>query len=395
MTATIAVNEFPATRVVVHVPGVGAWYADVDFADEAAELPTAPFACRIRIDAVTLVGTVEPRRNGTFGLQRRCRIVGGANGWGALVKAKSYHNDAGVRGSLVAQDVAKEVGESLPDAVVIASPMGNDYLRPALERGKPVPAARVLEDACRGVPWRVDYDGVTRVRPRTPPTPEATDYTVIEQDPRHGSITLALDDVSKIGVGTLLTAHLDTPVRVTALEISAAPDGIRMIAWCGGERSALADTMRAIVEQCGAATLDGTYRYRVLGMNVDRVDLQRCGNRKDLPNTVATSMWPGASGVHAKLTRGCEVLVCFIDGDRAQPAIVGFVGKGGPGWLPEELSLCDGNAGIARVGDIVNFFFPPLIPFSGTIAGSPVVGTLTITTPGIGAIQSGAEKAKA
>jgi hypothetical protein len=173
-----------------------------------------------------------------------------------------------------------------------------------------------------------------------------------------------------------------------------------MIVWGGaGEQSALADTLRRIVERVTDGPIYGVYRYRVLGMNSDRVDLQRCGSRKDLPNTIATSMWPGVSGTHAKLARGCEVLVSFIDGDRAQPAITGFVGKGGPGGTPDELSLCGGNAGIARVGDIVNVFFPPTIPFSGTVgvppAGVPIVGVLTITNPGIGAIQSGAEKAKA
>jgi len=45
-------------------------------------------------------------------------------------------------------------------------------------------------------------------------------------------------------------------------------------------------------------------------------------------------MWPGVSGVHATLTPGVEVLVQFIDGNRAKPAIVGFVGKGGAGFAP-------------------------------------------------------------
>jgi len=52
-------------------------------------------------------------------------------------------------------------------------------------------------------------------------------------------------------------------------------------------------------------------------------------------------MWPGVSGVHATLTPGVEVLVQFIDGKRSKPAIVGYVGKGGPSFAPVTIDFGD------------------------------------------------------
>lgn len=403
MSATIAVNGFAATCVEIHVPAIGVWYADVDFADDAPTLPTDPFACSITIaseeSSASFVGTVIPERDGAFGLRRRARIGGGGNGWGKPLAAKSYHNDARVKGALVAQDAAKECGEKLPDASVL-QPLGVDYIRPAIERGVPAAAARTLEDACRGVPWWVGYDGVTRIGARTPPVPAATDYTVIDHHPRLGDVELAIDDVTKVGVGTILDAGLAAPKTVTSLQISAKPESLRLIAWCGsGERTAIVDALRAFVERTTDAQLHGLFRYRVIGMNGDRVDLQRCGDRKDLPNTVATSMWPGVSGSHTVLANGCECLVAFIDGDRAQPAIVSFVGRGGPGDVPTLLELGgkDGDRA-AREGDTVTGLLPPAV-FVGTIVvggvPSPATGAIVWSPPQIIAtISTGSSKVK-
>lgn len=403
MSATIAVNGFSAVCVEIHVPAIGVWYADVDFADDTPDLPTSAFGCSVTIaseeSSAAFVGTVIPERNGTFGLQRKVRIVGGGNGWGKQLTAKSYHNDARVKGSLVAQDAATECGERLPDASAL-QPLGVDYIRPAVERGVPVAAARVLEDACRGVPWWVGYDGITRIGARTPPAPAATDYTVISHHPRLGDVELAIDDVTKVGVGTVLDAGLAAPRTVTSLQISAKPESLRLIAWCGsGERTAVLDALRALIERTTDAHLNGLYRYRVIGMNGDRVDLQRCGDRKDLPNTVATSMWPGVAGAHAQLANGCEVLVAFIDGDRAQPAIVSFVGRGGPGDVPTQLEL-GGPSGspAAREGDTVTGLLPPAV-FVGTIVvggvPSPATGAIVWSPPQIIAtISTGSSKVK-
>lgn len=397
--SVLSVAGNPALSIHVHVPAIGPWYADCDMADDA---PAVAGAVTVQVHDATFQGTVEAPRDGVFGLQRRCRVIGGAGRWGDPVPARSYHNDAGVKASLVAQDVAKEVGESLPDAAALAGiRLGNDYVRQASIAGVPVTASQVLEDACRGAPWWVDYDGITRVGSRTPPVPAASDYDVITHNPRHGDVELAVDDVTRVGVGSVLTAHLDATLTVTSLEIAATAESLRIHAWCGqGERNALADALRGIVERCASPTLDGVYRYRVLQMNGDRVDLQRVGSRKDLPNLVATPMWPGVSGAHATLARGCEVLVAFIDGDRAQPAIIGFVGRGGPGDVPELLELGGKNGlEVSRKGDTVTGMLPPAIVTGTVVVGgvpSPFTGAIVWTPPQfIGQISTGSSKVKA
>lgn len=61
----------------------------------------------------------------------------------------------------------------------------------------------------------------------------------------------------------------------------------------------------------------------------------------------------------------------------------------------ESISFGGGDKPIARVGDSVSCFWPPSVPVTGTLAGSAFVGTMTITSPAAGIIQSGAEKVTA
>jgi hypothetical protein len=153
------------------------------------------------------------------------------------------------------------------------------------------------------------------------------------------------------------------------------------------------DSLRAIVERLTDAKLNGKFRYRVVEMRGDRVDLQRAGTRRDLPDMIAVSMWPGVSGSHAKLAKGTEVLVAFVDGDRAMPIITNFA----PGSVPDELTLGgpSGAAPVARLGDSVTVCWPPNIPFAGTVAGSPFTGEMTILTPASALIEGGRSGIKA
>jgi hypothetical protein len=109
-------------------------------------------------------------------------------------------------------------------------------------------------------------------------------------------------------------------------------------------------------------------------------------------------MWPGLPGAHATLAPGAEVLVQFIGGDRAQPVVTHFVGRGGPGHSPKKLELGgDTGAEAARKGDVVTVVLPPLV-FVGTgvingVPGTPVTGVLTATLPQVtGTITAGSGK---
>lgn len=338
MRAYATVDGEPLVSARVHVPSRGPWFADVEF-ESAPELSGR---VTLRLGELELVGTIDPSHDGTHAGHRRSRIVAGAGGWGTLLAPKAYHNDAGVRARTVAQDAAREAGEELADDPLLEERVGVDYVRQA------GPASRVLEDVLRGAGWWVDYDGVTRVGTRTATTVAANTYEVLEYVPDERVVVLAVDDLRAVGVGSVLTERLDTPQTVSELEINVPADRVRVKAWTGGgesSRGRLEDALRSIVRRSTDDRLFGAWRYRVVQMSGDRVELQAVRRDAGLPDVLPVSMWPGLAGAHAELTGGAEVLVEFIEGDRTMPVIRGFVGKGGPGHAPQEITISVANPG--------------------------------------------------
>lgn len=325
------IDGHPATRVLVHVPGRGPWFADVDLETD----PELEGQVTIALGALELVGTVRATEAGTHGMQRRVRVVAGGGGWGTLLAAKAYHNDARVRAQTVAEDAAREAGETLGDFAPQLERIGVDYVR---QSG---PASRVLEDVIGVVPWWVDYDGVTQVGARSSSTPAADAYEVLEHEPRERVVTLAVDDLSAIGVGSVLSERLDEPQTVRELELDVGAERVRVRAWCGEDAGYghLWGLVRGLARRATDDQLFGVYKYRVVQMSGDRVELQAVRRELGLPDIRPISMWPGLAGAHAELAGGAEVLVSFIDGARTQPIVTGFVGKGGPGHTPQNTTI--------------------------------------------------------
>jgi len=148
------------------------------------------------------------------------------------------------------------------------------------------------------------------------------------------------------------------------------------------------------------------YRYRVVKMSGDRVDLQAVSKDAGLPDTLPVSIWPGVAGASANLTPGAIVLVEFIEGDCTMPIVTHFEAEGGAGFRPVHCFLDaservflgtsatneDGVWPVARVGDAVECLMPPVVPVSGTLSGAPFAGVLTIVDPIVGLITSGSAK---
>jgi hypothetical protein len=390
MTAAhVTVNGRIAIRAKIYVPGIGPWFADVELVEETA-LPTTKVT--LKVGEASFIATPAPSRIGTFGGSFSARLVAGAGGWSSLVKAKDYHNDAGVKAITVARDVASAVGETLGTFVGGSERLGKDYARHV---GL---ASRVIEDAARDAAWWVDYSGVTHVGTRPAVTAKAADYDVLDFDPLQRNVTLAVDRVDAIGIGSILSERLAEPTTIRALEIDCSKEGIRLRASCGdGRQTDLADTLRAVVGRLTDRKLHGIYRYRVLSMQGDRANLQVVKKAGGNPDLVAVSLFPGIPGLDTILTPGAEVLVQFIEGDRGQPVITHFAGKDGIGHVPIEIALCGGSAPVARVGDTITVFLPATAAFAGTVGGSPATGVITFAPPlsTVGIIQSGATKVKA
>lgn len=357
-TPYATINGEPTSLVEVHVAATGPWWADVDCV-EAPDLPATGLVS-LRVGALTLAGAVDPDAAGTFGMQRRVRVIGGAGGWGRLLPAKAYHSDAGVSALLVAQDAAREAGETIVGFASPSARVGVDYVRQA------GPASRALEDVTGGAEWWVNYDGTTTVgtRPTAPAARGA--YELVDYDPRHRVALLAVDDLSLVGIGSVLSDRFDVPATVRELVITVTPDSSRVRVWTGESRiSRMAGIFRALVDRATDSRLHGLWRYRVVRMSGGeltdgRVELQAISRAAGLPDVLPVSCIPGVPGIWASLTPGSEVAVQFLEGDRTMPRVTHYDGKDRPGFLPGRLligAVVDA-AGAARAGDSVRVEIP-------------------------------------
>ncbi len=323
----------PATRAEVLLPAAGVWWADVD----CEQAPALAGAAALRIDTLELRGTIDASRSGTHAQRRTVRLVGGAGAWGTLLGAKHYHNDAGVRTRTVIEDAAREAGETVEiEASVASRSLGIDYVRQA------GPASRALEDALGTATWWVDLAGVTQVASSRPSSPAvAGSYEVLEHDPRERIVVLALDDLTAVSVGSVLSERLDSEQTVRELTLVVESSSVRLRARCGdpARRGALEGAFRSAVERVSGDRLFGRWRYRVVQLSGDRLELQAVRRDAGLPDVLPISMWPGLAGSHAKLALGGEVLVEFLEGSRAMPVVTGFAGKDGNGHVPDEQTL--------------------------------------------------------
>lgn len=391
MTETLVhVDGHRVTRLRFLRANVGAWVAQVDLEDDAELVG----AVALHLGSRVLRGTVDPTATGTHGLQRRARIVAGGGGWGRVLERKGYHNDAGVKARLVAEDAARAAGEQLGAFVPVSERVGVDYVREARA------ASCALEDVLGGAPWWVDDEGITNAGPRPAVELDPASYQVLAYDPRERVATLAVDDPGAVPIGGILSEHLDAPQTVRELELTVTPEELRIRAWCGGGEATpghLAGLFRGLVERATDGKLYGKYRYRVIRMSGARADLQAVRKGAGLPDLAGVSMWPGTAGVHAELSPSAEVLVEFIEGRRSMPIITAFAGADGKGFVPVSLTL-GGESGpeVARKGDAVEVVLPPMV-LVGTVTGvGPVTGTVSATLPkALGVITAGSSKVKA
>ena len=334
MTAYANVNGETVIQGTLRVPNIGPWWAEVVF--EGAPDIADGARVTLNLGALALSGTVDAGHNGVFGEQRRTRIVAGANGWGDLLAAKHYHNDAGVLALAVAQDAAREVGETLGAFEATAAKVGVDYAR---QSGA---AARALEDAAGGAAWWINQAGETIVGTRAAVDAPTDAYEVLECQPGEGLVTLAVDDLSQVWIGSTFSTGLAAPLTAFEIKATISPDNMRVVVWGGGTaggRGRLAGLIVAAVEAVTRRRLFGRYRYRVVEMSADRVKLQAVVSRPGLPDVLPISQKPGVAGAHAKLAGGSIVLVEFLEGDRTLPIVTAYAGKGEEGHAPTELDL--------------------------------------------------------
>ncbi|MCP3886454.1 MAG: hypothetical protein GY700_13490 [Propionibacteriaceae bacterium] len=336
----VTANDMPLASVDLYVPHRGAWWARLEFVDA----PDIEGSVEIAIDELRLTGTIVPDRDGTHGSHRKCLVFAGAAGWGTEVQPLHYRSDTGVRALLVAEDAARAAGETLGTFEPSQEHMGPHYVR---QSGL---ARRVLEEAIGDVLWWVDYEGVTHVSSERP-TVEATedDYRVLDYDPMERLITLEIRDPRGVIVGSSLAEGIDDPQTVRELTLHASSGGLRMQVWTGEGRYGLADSQAyTAYRRYSDGHLWGSWRYRVTRMTGDAIDARPVLSTHGLPELVGVQLSPGVPGCDVDVPAGLEVLVEFIEGNRAYPRIVAFAGHDQSSWTPTRLTL---DAGAIELGD--------------------------------------------
>lgn len=381
----LLVDGIPGTGGRFRRPYAGGWSIAADL--DGARVPSGPV--EVRLAGMTMRGTVDPDRTGTFGERRRVRVVGGL-GWRSQVDRRHHRNDgpSGVSRRLVLESLAGDIGETVVVQDQAEARLGAEFTRPA------GPAGDALRLAIGPWSWWVDLDGVTHVGTRT--VVDAGAHEVLDFDPGRGVAKVAVDELGAVAPGARLRSPLlEAPFVVH--DVTAEVSGGTFVLTCSGAYEAAAGVprmerflrvLRAFVRAFTRRyDFHGVYRYRVVSQAGDRVTLQAVA-RRPLPDVRSITLAPGMPGMRAELQLGGFVLVSFVDGDPAQPVVVGFWRVGEPTWRPATLELDAvgdikvgaGAAPAPREGDTVQIV-GTVTPGTGTVSGVLTILSGTAETP--------------
>jgi hypothetical protein len=361
MRATL--SDRTITRCRLMVPAWGLPFAEVEI-DGRDELGDSTVTLRIS----DLEATMTVLTSGSWRGRRRYRLVGGSGGWGETIPARGYTSDLRVLRATVAADAAAAAGEIIDVSGLSTDSLGGHWTRPE------GPAARTLELlAPQG--WRVGLDGITRFG--APPEVEYVgDATRVDLPDRAvGRIELAPQQGS---VAALVPGAVVDGTVAVDVEHRIADGALRTSLWAAhGASSRLLSALGRIVEQLTARyRFAGSYSYRVVAQDGDRLDLQPERSAAAMPwlSRVRPRYFPGLRVDHQL---GSLVVVQFLDSDPARPVVTGGDDPESEGWLPETVRI-DADGDVEVAGGI----YPVLLngqtglTLKGTVAGNPFELTL-------------------
>ncbi len=160
--------------------------------------------------------------------------------------------------------------------------------------------------------------------------------------------------------------------------------GIRTTLWGrraeGASRELVA--LRRLLEQLDPdRRFRGTYEYRVVTQEGERLSLQPVRMSIGMPELQRVPVRPGISGARANVTLGERVLVTFVDSDPARPSVIAHEDAEGDGFTPLKLEL-DATAELdlgasALLTKIAGGTLPVARQTDPVIAG-PFGGTITV-----------------
>ena len=207
------------TYAIVRIPYSGAWVADLDVDTDTV----MGGKVEIKIGALSLIGTIDPRFSGAFAMNTKLRVVAGNGKIDTGLKAKDYANDLEIKMQTVVADIVREAGEVLDSTYSDPMRFGAHYVRQS------APASRLLRQMV-GSSWWVDLDGVVRIGERAQ-AEIAEDYEVLDFDPRTKIATVSTDNPAAIRIGSVLRGRLSNPIVVLGINLLVDGDKTRLMCW--------------------------------------------------------------------------------------------------------------------------------------------------------------------
>jgi hypothetical protein len=298
----------------------GAWSVDAELEPESLAVNGLPSGkVTLSLGGVSMVGTVDPRSSGTFGPTGKVRVVAGGGGWDQAVPAQDFTNDGGITSTLVYQQTASLVRETVND--LAPATLGSKWERIG------GPASRVFRDA----PWWLDLAGVTQVGAPRPAATADGSLVIHEWDPTRQRIVFSCDTL--LLPNTQLTDARFNGANPVIYDVEQTFDANGSIGWGWATVSACSQ----LVADLKSATLEWTraayrtlYRYRLVQNQGSRYALQAVSKGLGVPDLIPVVPWSGLAGLSTQLANAQEVLVGFENADPGLPRIVAYSLAGTP-----------------------------------------------------------------
>ncbi len=210
MTLYASLSGLRIVSGTLTIPHWGLWCADLELATADA----APAFCSLTIANLTLAGFVF--RQAPFAGAQSARVVGGFGGWRKTVTRRQYSFTGGVPLSMVATDLAAEVGEQVTG--VAGGTIGVSFVR------ETAPASRILRQLI-GVSWWVDARGVTHLDAR-PSAAIKSDFVVARRKGSTDTFSVATEDLAAWQPGaTFANALVPDMQTVAGTTVRLDPNG--------------------------------------------------------------------------------------------------------------------------------------------------------------------------
>jgi hypothetical protein len=321
-TATLNGNRATNLRVQIPKHGVG-------WVEATLDAPVA-LAGAVTVVLADLELACTVMSGGAANGRARYRLAFGAGGWGMVIPAKSYADDAGVKRSKVLLDAAEACGETFVDSDATPVRVGPSYVRES------APASRALNLLSPGA-WYVDEAGVTRLGARAS-APITVNHSFQEIDKANGSQVIAATSIASVLPGVVL----DEYEAVDVVHTVDAEQGLRTTLWYTGitSSSVRLELWRELFEALDPRRrFRGTTEYRVVTLEGERLNLQPVLSSLGMPDLRRVVARPGVAGCKAEVALGARVGVSFMNSDPGRPYVSCFEDADGEGWRPDTIEI--------------------------------------------------------